>query len=219
MRLISRSIIVTCLCTCLLSFTSFRVDAADPELIAALKQATYDHTSKRTDLNALVWLSDMSKRLDKRISDPFYRIRLLSAVDAEADRAGLDPQLVLAVMDIESDFNRFALSRSGAQGLMQVMPFWKEVYGNPKDDLYNPLVSLRYGCTILRHYMDKYDNLRDALAAYNGSLGRPTYPDKILRRLKSRWQYKVDNYAPADKPKVAIDEFPESGISEHLILN
>ena len=122
-------------------------------------------------------------------------------------------------MDIESGFNRYALSSAGAQGLMQIMPFWKEIYGKPNDDLYNPLVSLRYGCTILRHYIDKYGNLRDALAAYNGSLGRPTYPDKILRRLKSRWQFKNDVYSRADEPKVAIDEFPESGISEHLVLN
>ena len=220
MQGITHFLFYACLCgICLLSAISAPADAADPKLIAALKQATYDENSKRTDLNALVWLSDMSERLEDRISDPFYRIRLLSAVDTEAERAGLDPQLVLAVMDIESDFNRYAHSRSGAQGLMQIMPFWKEIYGNPNDDLYNPMVSLRYGCTILRHYMDKYSNRREALAAYNGSLGRSTYPDKILRRLESRWQFKADRYAPADEPKVAIDEFPESGISEHLVLN
>ena len=215
MRLICLSMILACLSICL----SPRADAADPGVIAALKQATYDESSQRTDLNALVWLSSMSERLEYRIDDPFYRIRLLTAVNAEAERAGLDPQVVLAVMDIESGFNRYALSSAGAQGLMQIMPFWKEIYGKPNDDLYNPLVGLRYGCTILRHYMDKYANLRDALAAYNGSLGRPTYPDKILRRLKSRWQFKNDVYSPADEPKVAIDEFPESGISEHLVLN
>ncbi len=206
---------LACLCTC----HNTLARAADPTLIAALKQATHDESSKRTDLNALVWLSSMSERLKYRIDDPFYRVRLLTAVNSEAERAGLDPQLVLAVIDIESGFNRYALSGAGAQGLMQIMPFWKEIYGNPEDDLHNPLVSLRYGCTILRHYMDRYGNVRDALAAYNGSLGRSTYPDKIMRRLKSRWQFKTDQYAPTDEPKVAIGEFNESGISEHLVLN
>ena len=150
MKGITHFLFYACLCgICLLSAISAPADAADPKLIAALKQATYDENSKRTDLNALVWLSDMSERLEDRISDPFYRIRLLSAVDAEAERAGLDPQLVLAVMDIESDFNRYAHSRSGAQGLMQIMPFWKEIYGNPNDDLYNPMVSLRYGLSLI----------------------------------------------------------------------
>ncbi len=191
----------------------------DPALIAALKQATHDIREQRTDLDSLVWLSSMSERLEYRISDPFYRVRLLKAVDSEAERAGLDRQLVLAVMDIESNFDRYALSKAGAQGLMQVMPFWKEIYGNPNDDLFNPLVSLRYGCTILRHYMDKHDNLNDALAAYNGSLGRQTYPNKIKRRLISRWQFKEDNYARNVEPKVAIEEFDEIGLSERLVLN
>lgn len=177
----------------------------DPALIQALKQATHDIREQTTDLDALLWLSNMSERLERRISNPFYRIRLLKSVYAEAEIAGLDPQLVLAVIDIESNFDRHALSHAGAQGLMQVMPFWKEVYGRPDDDLYNPLISLRYGCTILRHYMDKYATTHEALAAYNGSLGRDVYPDKVFRRLKSRWQFKQDPYSNSIGPKIALD--------------
>jgi len=208
-------VIITCLSICM----SSQVQASDPDLIAALKQATYDANSQRTDLNALVWLSSMSERLELRISDPFYRVRLLKALNAEAERAGLDPQLVLAVMDIESGFKRHALSRAGAQGLMQIMPFWKEIYGNSEDDLFNPLVSLRYGCTILRHYMDRYGNVREALAAYNGSTGRPDYPNKVLRRLKSRWQFKADPYSTNEQPRVAAGEFNESGLAERFVIN
>lgn len=167
----------------------------DPALIQALQQATRDPQEGTTDLDALLWLSSMSEKLEKRIRNPFYRIRLLKAVLHESERAGLDPQLVLAVIDIESNFDRYALSRVGAQGLMQVMPFWKEVYNRPQDDLYNPLVSLRYGCAILRHYMDKYQNPEDALAAYNGSLGRAKYPNKIFSRLATQWQFKKDQYS------------------------
>jgi len=176
----------------------------DPALIQALKQATHDIRDKTTDLDSLVWLSSMSERLENRIKNPFYRVRLLKTVFTEAEIAGLDPQLVLAVIDIESNFDRYALSHAGAQGLMQVMPFWKDVYGRPNDDLYNPLISLRYGCAILRHYMDKYEDPYDALAAYNGSLGRNIYPDKIYKRLGSRWKFKQDLYSSNTSSKVAL---------------
>lgn len=169
--------------------------APEQGLVKALHQATRDVHDQSTDLDALLWLSEMSERLEARIPNPFYRVRLLKNVYREAEAEGLDPQLVLAVIDIESNFDRYAESRAGAQGLMQVMPFWKDVYGRPNDDLYNPLTSLRYGCRILRHYLDRHENPADALAAYNGSLGRSTYPDKIFRRLKSRWQYRADDYS------------------------
>jgi soluble lytic murein transglycosylase-like protein len=175
--------------------TVFSAQTVDPVLVQALQQATRDIQEQTTDLDSLLWLSNMSERIDDRIKNPFYRIRLLKAIYTEAELAGLDPQLVLAVIDIESSFDRYARSHAGAQGLMQVMPFWKDVYGKPNDDLFNPLISLRYGCTILRHYMDKYDNKLDALAAYNGSLGRSTYPDKIMRRMNSRWQFQADAYS------------------------
>lgn len=176
----------------------------DPGLIQALHQATRNIQDQSTDLDALLWLSSMSKRLENRIKNPFYRVRLLKTIYAEAELNGLDPQLVLAVIDIESSFDRYAVSPAGAQGLMQVMPFWKEVYGRPNDDLHNPRTSIRYGCRILRHYLDRYENQAEALAGYNGSVGRSKYPDKIFRRLQSRWQYSGDAYSEQDDIKVAL---------------
>lgn len=186
---------ITCVWCGLLIAIPLQAQPVDPALVQALQQATSDIREQTIDLDSLLWLSSMSERIDKRIKNPFYRIRLLEAVYTEAEMAGLDPQLVLAVIDIESNFDRYAISHAGAQGLMQVMPFWKDIYGKPNDDLYNPLTSLRYGCTILRHYLDRHDNTMDALAAYNGSLGRSTYPDKIMRRMASRWQFEADAYS------------------------
>ena len=177
------------------SLTPAYADNKDQELIKALKQATYNQEKGRTDLDLLTWLASMSEKIERRVPDPHYRIELLKAIGEEALRANLDPQLVLAVIDIESNFNRHAMSHAGAQGLMQVMPFWKNVYGDDKDDLYQYRISLRYGCAILRHYLDKYKNTADALAAYNGSLGKKTYSDKVLKRLNSSWQFKVDKYS------------------------
>lgn len=196
---------------------SARANGVDPDLIQALKQATHDIQEGRTDLDSLTWLASMSEKLERRIPDPYYRIRLLKAVATESQRAGLDPQLVLSVIDIESNFNRHAISHAGAQGLMQVMPFWKEVYGDVSDDLYNPLVSLRYGCTILRHYMDKYPNATRALAAYNGSLGRDIYPNKVFKRLASRWQFKEDRYSRNFGKRTIISA--NESISDRLNLN
>ena len=191
------------LCASGVSQAQGNLTAMDQGLVHALHQATRDTHDQVTDLDALMWLSDMSERLEHRIPNPFYRVRLLKNLYREAENEGLDPQLVLAVMDIESNFDRYALSRAGAQGLMQVMPFWKDVYGRPNDDLYNPLTSLRYGCRILRHYLDRHENTADALAAYNGSLGRSTYPNKVLRRLNSRWRYKADSYSTQSQTSLA----------------
>lgn len=197
--------------------TVANAEPVDPALIQALKQATHDIQEKTTDLDSLTWLANMSDKIKKRIPNAYYRVRLLEAVDAEAERAGLDPQLVLAVIDIESNFDRYARSHVGAQGLMQVMPFWKEVYGNINDDLYNPLVSLRYGCTILRHYMDKYSDPVRALAAYNGSLGRTKYPDKVFGRLERQWTFKRDKYSRSINTKSIVSN--ELSITDQLILN
>ena len=196
---------------------SIKANQIEAELIQALRQATYNIHDSRTDLDALTWLSNMSQKLERRIPNPYYRIRLLKAVSSESERAGLDPQLVLAVIDIESNFNRHALSHAGAQGLMQVMPFWKEIYGTVEDDLYNPLVSLRYGCTILRHYIDKYPNVTQALAAYNGSRGKDIYPNKIFKRLASRWQFKQDKYSRNFEQRTFVSA--NGSIRDRLNLN
>ena len=175
----------------------------DPNLIQALKQSTHDTATKTTDLDHLVWLSSMSEKITQRVPNAFYRIRLLETVHREAALVGLDPQLVLAVIDIESNFNRYALSHVGAQGLMQVMPFWKKELGKSSDDLFNPQVNIRYGCAILRHYMDKYSDPVDALAAYNGSLGKEKYPNKVYGRLNRQWGFIKDKYSKHSDNEVA----------------
>ena len=177
----------------------------DPNLIQALKQSTHDTVTKTTDLDHLVWLSNMSEKITQRVPNAFYRIRLLETVHREAALVGLDPQLVLAVIDIESNFNRYALSHVGAQGLMQVMPFWKKELGKSSDDLFNPQVNIRYGCAILRHYMDKYSDPVDALAAYNGSLGKEKYPNKVYGRLNRQWGFIKDKYSKHNDNEVAVN--------------
>lgn len=162
----------------------------DPALISALRQAVSEQTSFEDNLDALIWLADMSIRLEPAIPDPFYRVSLLKSIHAEATRAGLSPSLVLSVIQVESGFDRFAVSRSGARGLMQVMPFWKKEIGHPRDDLFYPPTNLRYGCTILSYYLRQFDEeVIPALAQYNGSLGKQTdYVSRVMAAYQARWR-------------------------------
>jgi soluble lytic murein transglycosylase-like protein len=161
----------------------------DPALRAALKAAIEDSDAGfQSRFHAQVWLMDMSNRLAKRIPEPTQRVRLLKAVHQEATRAGLEPEWVLAVIDVESDFNRFAISSTGARGLMQIMPFWLKEIGHPEDNLFRIRTNLRMGCTILRYYLDKEDgDLTRALARYNGSAGQTWYPALVYQALNDRW--------------------------------
>ena len=136
------------------------------------------------------WLADMSKRLEKHIPDDIVRNDFLTTVQYEASRAGLDPQLVLGVIQVESRFRKYAVSRAGARGYMQVMPFWVKLIGDGQQNLFNLRTNLRYGCTILRHYLniERGDMVR-ALARYNGSLGKSRYPESVLRVLARDWEY------------------------------
>jgi soluble lytic murein transglycosylase-like protein len=136
------------------------------------------------------WLAEMSARLQKRIPDPWVRERLLTAIQYEATRAGLDPQLVLGLIQVESGFNKYAISGAGARGLMQVMPFWPRHIGTPQHNLFDLSTNLRYGCTILRHYLDiERGNLYRALGRYNGSLGQPEYPNMVIAAWKKKWAW------------------------------
>lgn len=136
------------------------------------------------------WLSAMSDQLKTIISDPQERNDFLSTVHYEATRAGLDPQLVLSVIQVESGFKKYAVSEAGARGYMQVMPFWIETIGSNEHNLFHLRVNLRYGCTILRHYLDieKGDYFR-ALGRYNGSLGQATYPQQVFSAWRDTWTY------------------------------
>ena len=158
------------------------------ELARLLKQAANEADSFGDQYEATVWLTDMSYRLRKRIPDPKFRIELLKNVHYEARRAGVEPELVLAVIEVESNFKPYAISRVGARGLMQVMPFWMKKIGRPGDSLFHVRTNLRYGCTILKYYLDKEKgNLTRALSRYNGSPGRWKYPGKVYRAFDRRW--------------------------------
>lgn len=140
------------------------------------------------DLDTRAWVRAMTQRLSGRIGDERATREFLALVRYEATRAGLDPHLVLAVIDVESRFHKYAVSRAGARGLMQVMPFWIDQIGEKGQNLFHERTNLRYGCTILRFYLDRErGNLANALGRYNGSLGRPEYPAKVLAALKKRW--------------------------------
>jgi soluble lytic murein transglycosylase-like protein len=130
----------------------------------------------------------MTPRVAGRFRDEAEAREFLALVRYEAMRAGLDPHLVLAVIDVESKFRKYAVSASGARGLMQVMPFWIDQIGEPGTNLFHERVNLRYGCTILRHYLDRENgNMANALARYNGSLGRGDYPNRVFGALRTRW--------------------------------
>ena len=138
----------------------------------------------------IAWLVNMSRRLEKYIPDTLEREEFLRTVFYEATRAGLDPQIVLSVIQVESGFKKYAISHAGARGYMQVMPFWVGVIGHQDHNLFHLRVNLRYGCTILRHYLDqeKGDYFR-ALGRYNGSLGEAAYPQLIFNKWKTTWRY------------------------------
>lgn len=143
-------------------------DRAAPKLVFASQREADD------------WLSEMSRRVAKRIPDADYRMDFLKTVHYEATRAGLDPQLVLGLIDVESGFRKYAVSEAGARGYMQVMPFWVRDIGASGEDLFHLSTNLRYGCTILRYYLDMENgDLYRALGRYNGSLGRPEYPNMV----------------------------------------
>ena len=136
------------------------------------------------------WLAEMSKRLEKKIPDAYMREKLLTAIQYEATRAGLDPQLVLGLVQVESGFRGYAISDAGARGLMQVMPFWVRQIGTRDHNLFDIYTNLRYGCTILRHYLDiEQGDLFRALGRYNGSLGQSEYPNAVLAAWKVHWDW------------------------------
>lgn len=160
----------------------------DPALKAKLKEALAEPGSFTDRFEAQVWLLDMSGRLARLVPEPGERIEILKAVHQEARRVGLPPEMVLAVIDVESGFQRYAVSRANAQGLMQVMRFWLKELDMPGHALLDIRENVRMGCTILRYYYDlERGNWTRALARYNGSLGRREYPNLVYDRLRTRW--------------------------------
>jgi len=144
-----------------------------------------------TRLAYLRWLGAMSERLRRRNADHVSRIEFLQTLWYEAHRARLEPALMLGLIQVESNFRKYAISVVGARGYTQVMPFWARLIGDgdvPK--LFRTQVNLRFGCVILRHYLDmEKGDLYRALGRYNGSLGRPEYPVAVENAWRRNWSY------------------------------
>ena len=164
---------------------------------ATLASAVNDRSTVDTkDLDTRAWVRAMTARVVKRFPDEEAARQFLYLVRYEAMRAGLDPHLVLAVIDVESHFRKYAVSKAGARGLMQVMPFWVRELGDPGHNLFHERTNLRYGCTILRHYLDRErGNMANALGRYNGSLGQADYPNRVIRALRERWALGAQAFA------------------------
>jgi soluble lytic murein transglycosylase-like protein len=188
MKSVSRIRVIAMLAALLLPAMLLADDGPDPELREILREAANEIDTFPDRFEAEVWLTDMSRRLAKQVRDPEERIELLTRVHYEASRVELPPELILAVIEVESNFDRYAISVAGAIGLMQIMPFWLEEIGRPNDNLLHVDTNLRYGCTILRFYYDKEKgDLRRALGRYNGSLGKRKYPNKVIDKLSKKW--------------------------------
>lgn len=160
----------------------------DPQLRVLLQEAILSDAGFEDRFDAEVWLLDMSNRLEKFVEDPKIRVTILKYVHYEAKRADLAPELVLALIEVESHFDEFAISVAGARGLMQIMPFWLDEINLSDKNLFKIRTNLRMGCTILRYYLDiESGNLTRALARYNGSLGKQVYPNKVIKALNNHW--------------------------------
>lgn len=204
-----------CLFSLLSSLPAFagaqRYEPLSASVQAALHKSVSDSAAPRlafaSQAEAQSWLTEMSRRLEKRIPDRAVRVGFLNTVHYEATRAGLDPQMVLGLIQVESGFKKYAVSSAGARGYMQVMPFWTGQIGTPEQNLFHLRTNLRYGCTILRHYLDiEKGDLFRALGRYNGSLGRPEYPNLVVGAWRSGWAYpgKTNSAAADGKKRPAV---------------
>jgi soluble lytic murein transglycosylase-like protein len=166
------------------------IPAPEHERLRSFLEATINNADSFQDrFDAEVWLVDMSARLVSFLPDSKQRLSMLEEVHRHARRSQLPPGLVLALIEVESHFDHYAISRSGAQGLMQVMPFWKDEIGRPADNLTKITTNLSYGCRILQFYLQQEDGrLTTALARYNGSVGSTVYSDKVEAAWRRRWK-------------------------------
>lgn len=163
-----------------------------------------DFTDIDQRLRYLRWLGAMSNRLQRRKTDWTERKEFLQTAWYETRRAGLDPGLVLGLIQVESAFRKFAVSPVGARGYMQVMPFWTRLIGNgDPSSLFHMQTNLRFGCVILRHYLDRErGDLFMALGRYNGSRGRPQYPNAVFAAAKN-WEWADGAPKPEVQPGAA----------------
>jgi soluble lytic murein transglycosylase-like protein len=210
------ALLLAAMCACALATPAHAGKQEEENLAAGVRDALHRSVSDappaedsiKNPLERERWFADMSQRLAKRVPDPVTRKELLATVHYEATRAGLDPQMVLGLIQIESRFKKYALSKAGARGYMQVMPFWVTVIGSKEDNLFHLRTNLRYGCTILRHYLDlEKGNLFLALGRYNGSRGKPGYPNSVLRAWQTNWAWQKQN---ANQLAAATQTGPET---------
>jgi soluble lytic murein transglycosylase-like protein len=173
-----------------------------PSVVAGLQRAIADNpvpADHATGPELRQWQEEMSRRLAPKFPDARSRNEFIATARYEAVRAGLDPQLVLGVIQHESNFRKYAISSADARGYMQVMPFWTKLIGTPEHNLFHLRTNLRYGCVILRHYLDTENgDVFRALGRYNGSLGRPEYPNAVLAAMNRNWVF-----TPAAAAKVS----------------
>jgi soluble lytic murein transglycosylase-like protein len=159
-------------------------------LHAAISDQAVPFLAFDTVEEARAWLDAMSEKLARRMPDRRAREEFLVTVHYEAKRAGLDPQLVLGLIQVESNFRKYAVSSAGARGYMQVMPFWVQLIGIRDHNLFNLRTNLRYGCRILRYYLDiEHGDYFRALGRYNGSVGEAAYPNMVVRAWYGGWKY------------------------------
>ena len=179
-----------CLLLSMLAISSLAAttEQLSSQALLEIKQTIQAAGSFDDKFAAEVWLVGMRHRLKKFVPESAKRLALLRMIHENATRAQLSPQLVLSVIEVESRFNTYAISSAGAQGLMQVMPFWKKSIGEPHDNLTNAETNLRYGCNILSHYLKiEKGNMTKALARYNGSKGQTWYPERVLLAWERHW--------------------------------
>ena len=173
---------------------------ARASLQRAMADTAVTRTAFRDTADGTAWLKEMSRRLAKRMPDEAERLEFLTTLHWEASRAGVDPQLMLGLIQVESGFRKYAVSPVGARGYTQVMPFWVKAIGSPDHNLFQLRTNLRYGALIMRHYIDiERGDLYRALGRYNGSLGRPEYPTLVVGAWKRHWDY-LPATKPADAP-------------------
>jgi len=178
-------------CAASASAPSARAAQQDPELRAVVQQAIAEARCFEDQYDSAVWYTLMEPRLRRYLPNHNDRLTILRTVYCETHRANatpLPPGLVLAVLDVESHFNRWAVSSAGAVGLMQVMPFWPEQLGMQRRELVTIEANIRMGCAILRHYLQSERNdVRRALGRYNGTTLTRDYPDKVVTRWTRYW--------------------------------
>lgn len=162
----------------------------EPEIRAAVEHAIEQAECFEDKYESAVWYTMMEPRLRKRVPDRDERMEILKHVFCEANRPGearIPPGLVMAIIEVESNFNRYAVSHAGAVGLMQVMPFWPENLGMRRHQLIRVPENIRMGCAIFRAYLKRENhNIARALARYNGSVGKRWYSDKVINQW-TRW--------------------------------